>query len=1088
MTRPLEWNQIEPLLDQLLDAAPGQRDTELDRLSAGDPELRRELETLLRSCEHGDWYVDTPAAIFLAPIIAESTEPEPTRQGKLVGPYRVTRELGRGGMGQVYLAERADGQFEQQVALKLIRRGLDSDEVQRRFLAERRILARLSHPNVARLLDGGMTAEGQPWFALEYVDGEPILDYAERRQLDVPARISLFLDVCDAVRYAHQHLVVHRDLKPSNILVTADGQAKLLDFGIAKMLGDQTDEAGLTRTGLRVMTPEYASPEQVRGEPVTTATDVYALGAVLYELLSGQAAHQFRRGTAAEIEWTICEVDPEPPSSAADRTGHPERRRQLAGDLDTMILKALHKDPARRYASVDALVEDLKRFQAGLPVAARPDTLRYRARKYLRRYRVPVLAVASVLLIGVAGVAVLLPLRNRLANARAEALLPRIAELAEQGRYVEGYQLAEEAERRLGADPRLARLFQLVADWLTFETTPPGARVWLQRFTLADSGGRLADSLIVGTTPVRELRVARGDYRLVARLPGFVAAERMASTEANRVQNIRFPDPSRASYAFKLAREDSVPPGMVPVTGGRYELVSPSMPRGITGELSDFLIDRTEVANAAYQEFVRANGYGVDSLWPEGDRRRMVDRSGRPGPRGWSGQAPDGATDHPVTGVSWFEARAFCAWRGATLPTLLEWEKVARNGEITPVGTMMPWGHADEGTALRANFISSGPRAVDAFPFGVSPWGALNMAGNVKEWTLNRLGSGRVAAGGSWEDQKYVFSSYGEYPAEAGSRSIGFRCVRIAGDLKDRGAAPLRLDSMTPVYHPVDDATFRTFLPFYRYDPPTPLGARTIARLESPDWIREKVVYHGIGRDSLLAYLYLPSRTVAPFQTLVYVPAGNVFQGDSLWHDVEVILPDVIRSGRALLAPVLEGMTEREWPVDFRLPLPQTVGFRDLMIRHSTELRIGLDYLETRPEIDRTRFVYVGASWGAGSRLVLAGTDDRWRALILIAAGIDERVHPTLPEASNINFAPRLRTPKLMLNGRLDEEHPWLTRALPLWNLLPEPKDLVLVEGAGHTPPQSALVPAMVTWLDRILGPVQQSIEGPDRTRLRSQP
>jgi formylglycine-generating enzyme required for sulfatase activity len=589
-----------------------------------------------------------------------------------------------------------------------------------------------------------------------------------------------------------------------------------------------------------------------------------------------------------------------------------------------------------------------------------------------------------------------------------------------------------------------------VADWLTVETTPAGAAVWLQRFAPPDTAGRLPDSVVVGTTPVRELRVARGDYRLVVRLPGYAPVERIASTEATRISGVLRPDPTRATFAFTLLRADSVPPGMVHVPGGRYELVSPDLPRGISTELADFFIDRTEVTNAAYREY--------------------VGRTGVPVPRGWSGgEPPPGQLRHPVTGVSWHEATAFCAWRGASLPTVFEWEKAARNGEITPVGTIMPWGHAGQGTALRANFSSSGPQPVDAHPFGVSPWGARDMAGNVKEWTANELGDGRAVTGGSWEDPSYQYANFGDYPAEGSNPAIGFRCSASPA-ARDQGTMPLRFDQRTPVYRPVSEAVFRGFLAFYRYDSPSPLGERTIARHETPDWVREKVVYQGIGGDSLIAYLYLPRSARPPFQTLVYVGAGNVFQGDSVWHDAEWLMGEVIRSGRAVLAPVLEGMTERDFAPGLGLPDPPSVEFRQLMIRHSTELRIGLDYLETRPEIDRTQLVYSGASFSAGSRLPLAGTDERWRGLVLIAAGIDERIQPTLPEASNINFAPRLKPPKLMVNGRQDEEHNWFTRALPLWNLLREPKELVLVEGAGHTPPQSALVPAIVGWLDRTIG------------------
>ena len=336
-------------------------------------------------------FLDAPAAIFAAPLV-EAAERGASLEGTRVGPYRVLRELARGGMGAVYLAERADGQFEQRAALKLIKRGMDSDEIHRRFLGERRILARLEHPHIARLLDGGVTNDGQPWFAMEFVDGIPVTRHGVRHALPLDARLRLFGDICDAVGYAHRNLVIHRDLKPSNILVTADGQVKLLDFGIAKLLDEAPDAT--TRTELRAMTPEYAAPEQVRGEPVTTATDVYALGALLYELLTGRKAQRIERLTAGEVERVVCELEPAAPG--------------VNSDLDTVVLKALQKDPARRYPSVDAMHDDIRRYRSGLPVGARPDTLGYRTRKFVRRHRVGVAAAAAVvasLVVGLAGTA-----------------------------------------------------------------------------------------------------------------------------------------------------------------------------------------------------------------------------------------------------------------------------------------------------------------------------------------------------------------------------------------------------------------------------------------------------------------------------------------------------------------------------------------------------------------------------------------------------------------------------------------------------------------------------------------------------------
>jgi eukaryotic-like serine/threonine-protein kinase len=473
------WRRLAPIFDEVLDLEPEARAPYLDRVCAGDPSLRVDAEALLAADATSGDFLEVPAEAYLGDAgflpLRETTEEEhPSLPGGTrLGSYRVVRELAHGGMGTVYLGERADGEFEQSVALKVVRGGMDSAELRRRFLAERQILARLNHPHIARLLDGGLTADGRPWFAMEYVAGEPLTSYGDSRQLAVPERLRLFADVCEAVRYAHQNLVVHRDLKPSNILVTSDGLVKLLDFGIAKLLedgqsGEETDgeTAPATRTELRVLTPEYAAPEQVRGEPVTTATDVYALGAVLYEFLTGRRVHQFERHTPAEVERVVCDTEPDPPSAVV--TGSDRVRRALRGDLDTIVLKALQKNPARRYPSAEALLEDLRRSQSGLPITARPDSFGYRARKFLRRHRGGAVAGSALLLALLGGLAATLWQAQAKAREAAKARevkdfvvsLFQVADPAEsRGREITARELLERGVRRvdsaLGRQPEV---------------------------------------------------------------------------------------------------------------------------------------------------------------------------------------------------------------------------------------------------------------------------------------------------------------------------------------------------------------------------------------------------------------------------------------------------------------------------------------------------------------------------------------------------------------------------------------------------------------------------------------------------------
>lgn len=391
------WPRVKEVFEAVVDLASDARATRVRERCAGDDSLRREVESLLASDAVADGFIERPSRAIPRELLEKiAEEPFVARQ---FGPYRTTREIGRGGLGTVYLAARSDAAYEKEVAIKLLRRGLDTEDILRRFRNERQILARLEHPHIARLIDGGTSEDGLPYFVMEYVQGKLLNTYCETHGLTTNERLQLFRTVCAAVTYAHQHLVIHRDLKPSNILVTSEGEVKLLDFGIAKLFGADEEAAFHTMTAQRVMTPEYASPEQVRGEAITTASDVYSLGVVLYELLTGTKPYRLTSRNAKELESAITGQVPERPSAAREK-----KQKSLHGDLDNIVLMALRKEPARRYESAAQFSEDIGRYLDGKPVIARKDTWRYRAAKYVRRNRVLVGASALILLSLVAGV------------------------------------------------------------------------------------------------------------------------------------------------------------------------------------------------------------------------------------------------------------------------------------------------------------------------------------------------------------------------------------------------------------------------------------------------------------------------------------------------------------------------------------------------------------------------------------------------------------------------------------------------------------------------------------------------------------
>jgi len=406
---PDRAERVAEIVEQALEHEPAERRTFVDESCNGDTGLRREVDELLGHADGARDFIETPVFKIDPEQWAEKVE---LRIGAMMGEYRIIALIGEGGMGEVYLAE--DQKLRRQVALKLVRPSFTSRAMLRHFEHEERILAALNHPNIARLYGTGLTPDGLPYFVMEYVEGEPLDEFVNKRQLSVEQRLQLFRKVCGAVSYAHQHLVIHRDLKPANIRVTAEGEPKLLDFGIAKLLDDTAATLPEQTVTLRaLMTPDYASPEQVRGDLVSTASDVYSLGVVLYELLTGSKPFRLASRRPEEIARAITDQEPARPSTALlkSKIGSESGRRDsklLRGDLDNVVLMALRKEPERRYRTVGQLAEDIRRYLENLPVAARKDTLVYRSSKFVRRHRLAVSAAAIVLLSIVAGLVVAL--------------------------------------------------------------------------------------------------------------------------------------------------------------------------------------------------------------------------------------------------------------------------------------------------------------------------------------------------------------------------------------------------------------------------------------------------------------------------------------------------------------------------------------------------------------------------------------------------------------------------------------------------------------------------------------------------------
>ena len=986
--------------------------------------------------------------------------------GKTILHYKILEKLGEGGMGVVYKAE--DTKLKRDVAIKFLPRQITaSDEERERFKIEAQAAAALNHPNIATI-HAIEEVDDEMFIVMEYIEGRELREIVQSEIPNLQSAIDYANQIASGLQAAHEKDVTHRDIKSANIMITDKGQAKIMDFGLAKVRGG----VQLTQVGTTLGTAAYMSPEQAQGMETDHRTDIWAFGVVLYEMLTGKMP--FSGDYEQAVTYAILNEEPEPLKSL---------RNDLPDELQEIVERALEKEPDKRYQSAGELLHELKKLRQpeGSILAKATDFKSFLLLFKNRRF----LSIAVVIII-VLGISFWVPFQRLLNRQKVAGMLPQIVELSQTGNYTQAYELALEAEEHFKDDSTFRSLMPVISNNLTVISQPEGAKVYLKLFA-PNGRGEFPPREFVGETPIHDLRIARGDYKISIEKDGFVPVERIASSELSRVETMTGPNPA-IKIETTLRDSAGTPADMVFIPGGPYRLVGAGAPTTMGANLDDFFIDKFEVNNAQYKAFILGGGYSNKSYWIhpfikdgrgiswEEALQFFRDRSGLPGPRTWvNREVPDGKETYPVTGISWYEAAAYAEFASKSLPTIFQWEIAARAGAVTHYdGVVMPWGLVRPGqtSQSRANFNSRATGPVDSYEFGISPYGCYNMAGNVKEWCRNEITGGYATTGGSYEDPMYLFHQYGTFDGFFSSSAIGFRCVRnLAGNIGDQGAMRINVEDRTPSYSPVDEQTFNGFLSHYKYDK-KPISGERIETVEAADWIREKIRFAGVKGDKIIAYLYLPRRVAHPLQCLVQVPGSDMFLGRNLAEATEWLLTPQIKSGRAVLAVVLKGMTEREWGPDHVWPATHSVQFREEMVLHATELRMGIDYLETRDDIDMGKLAYVGLSWGAGSRVGFAAIDQRFKAVVLIGAGIDERVKPTLPEADNVNFIPYIKPPKLVVNGKYDEEHSWYSRGLPLYNLLSEPKKLVLLEG-GHVPAVELRAPVINAWLDEILGPVK---------------
>ena len=1074
--------------------APDERAGFLDEACAGDSALRQRIETLLAALGQAESFMETPPVEAAESLFASR---EGLSVGQSVAHYEVIGKLGAGGMGEVYLA--LDKGLGRRVALKLLPSHFTRDaERARRFELEARAASALNHPNILTIYDVGRGGDLQ-FIAAEYVEGQTLRQRLSGGPMSLSDALDTSAQVAAALVAAHAAGIVHRDIKPENVMVRPDGLVKVLDFGLAKLAERRPAEdpgapaaiAVKTDPGRVMGTARYMSPEQARGMEVDARSDIFSLGAMLYEMIAGRPP--FEGETTADLFAAILKVEPAPLAPG------------VPGELQEIVNGSLRKDRDERYQTVEELFVALKslkqrlEIQAELERAAQTDGKRdgqsarttvtaqqpvaadtASRRLHARSSALRIGPVVVALILAVAG---LFGYRRNAGLVAARESVPQVKELAGQGKYFDAYDLALKLRERLPDDATFAGLMPEISDDLSVRTEPAGANVYLKRF-VPDSTAGIPAREFIGTTPISNLRIARGEYVLEVEKEGYAPAARTISSALNRAEGLLGASPA-IRVALKLIEKGKIPDRMVFVPGGDYALVGWGQPAQASARLGDYFMDKFEVTNREFKEFINAGGYLKREFWKfpfvkdgkplswEEAMGRLKDGAGLPGPRDWTGGVfPEGEAEHPVTGVSWYEAAAYAEFRGKQLPAVFQWEKAARDGTFTHTNALvMPWGLiAGPTTVNRANLPGRGPVAVDRFEFGISPYGCYNMAGNVTEWCVNKWGEDFTALGGSWRDAIYVFADYGRFPGFHGSDKIGFRCVLNTS--ADRGAMNFTDDEEQPVYAPSSAASFKAWQEHYRYDK-TPLDARVVETIETDEYSREKITYAGMRDERAIAYLYLPRNARKPYQVINFVPGGAAFHGGlqpTEGFEFSLFSPH-IRAGRAVMVTIYKGCPERPWPPEQRPADKTSVKYRDQIVSLATDARRGLDYLKTRTDIDAGKIALMNPSTSSQG-LILAAVEPRYRAAVFPGYGVYKSQLNYIPEANPIYFAPHIRMPKLMLNGRYDEDFPFKAAAAPLYRLLREPKKLESYDG-GHIPPLEVAVPAVNRWLDETLGAVR---------------
>ncbi len=976
------WLKVERIYHAAREREASERSRFVAEACAGDDVLRLEVESLLAQGETTGSFMNAPALQVAAQGLAKEREGAATPDvmlGRAISHYRIIEKLGGGGMGVVYKAQ--DARLGRVVALKFISElgrslphpretapAIDPAALQR-FQREARAASALNHPNICTIHDIG-EQDGQPFIAMELLEGESLSARLKQGRLPREEALRYAIQIAEALAEAHARGIVHRDLKPSNIMLTRHG-VKVLDFGLAKML----EETGITETRAVMGTPAYMAPEQVTGGGLTAAADLFAFGLVLYEMMAGKPAvpgaslgQMLASGTQAPITPLCTQFSDLPP------------------ELDELVQRLLAKDASRRPSSAAEVARSLSALleKWSAPPASAPVK------------RLGAIGATVLLILLLAG-SLIYRRQERIRWVREEAT-PQIAQLSPK-RPLAAYVLLRKSEEILPGDPQLAEIEKSTTLLISVESDPAGATVSIRDYD--EDNSKVSEWFKLGETPLKTVRVPKGYFGWMVSKPGYGEYVSAPPTE----DHMRFP--------LAEVHQES---GMVPVPGGNWgEFVD--FIGWVFYKLPSFDIDRYEVTNGEYQRFVDEGGYRKPEYWKEkfmkdgkelswDDAMALLrDPTGRPGPSTWeAGHFPPGQEKYPVSGVSWYEAAAYAAYAGKSLPVLGQWYK-ASPGDLAPYAANV------------ANFSGKGPAPVGSSS-AVGPYGTYDMAGNVREWSLTATGDDRFILGGAWSTQPYLSFDPAILPPFDRSPQNGFRTVRNKAPLSAEATAPLtRQGRDFSREKPASDEVFQAYKAMYAYDP-APLNAQDAGVLEeTADWSKQKITIDaGYEGQRLPMYLFIPKNVRPPIEAVLFFPSARVeLMNDSHNLGDMQFVDYVIKSGRALLYPVYIDTYER------RLNPVSTVGsIKDLQetIQRSKEVRRAMDYLATRADIASSKVAYLGVSMGSAYGVIFTVLDGRFRTAIFLDGGFF--LGRPAKGRDQLDFAPRLKIPVLMINGKYD--------------------------------------------------------------------